>query len=76
MTAMTREAAFWAFFRFRIFVPLFEKNQAAENESLRHTLLNHFIVSIVSNSHECATAKRRTQEKFVGNLASFFFAAR
>lgn len=40
MTAMTREAAFWAFFRFRIFVPLFEKNQAAENESLR---LIHYI---------------------------------
>ena len=75
MTAMTREAAFWAFFRFRIFVPLFEKNQAAENEFLRLTL-NHFIFSIVSNSHECATAKRRTREKFVGSSASFFFAAR
>lgn len=37
MTAITSEVAFWAFFRFRIFVPLFEKNQAAENESLRLT---------------------------------------
>lgn len=75
MTAMTREAAFWAFFRFRIFVPLFEKNQAAENESLRLTL-NHFIFSIVSNSHECATAKRRTRKFSVTGLAAFLSAAR
>lgn len=75
MTAMTSEAAFWAFFRFRILVPLFKKIQAAENEFLR-LILNHFIFSIVSNSHECATAKRRTREKFVGSSASFFFAAR
>lgn len=75
MTAMTREAAFWAFFRFRIFVPLFEKNQAAENEFLRLTL-NHFIVSIVSNSHECATAMHRTRKFSVTGPVSFLSAAR
>lgn len=75
MTAMTSEAAFWAFFRFRIFIPLFKKIKPQRRIAAAYTL-HHLIFPIVSNSHKCATAKHRTRKFSVTGLASFLSAAR
>lgn len=50
---MTREAAFWAFFRFRIFVPLFEKNQSAENDPCGLHTKSPYILHCIQFARMC-----------------------